>query len=37
MPWESRTVEDQRREFAQAAMYCKNFKNGQTVTEIASH
>ena len=25
MPWESRTVEDQRREFAQAAMYCNNF------------
>ena len=25
MPWESRTVEDQRREFAQAAMYCSNF------------
>lgn len=25
MPWESRTVEDQRREFAQAAMSCSNF------------
>lgn len=25
MPWECKTVEDQRREFAQAAMYCKNF------------
>ena len=25
MPWESRTVEDQRREFAQAAESCKNF------------
>ena len=25
MPWECRTVEDQRREFAQVAMYCKNF------------
>jgi len=25
MPWECRTVEDQRKEFAQAAMYCKNF------------
>ena len=25
MPWESRTVEDQRKEFAQAAMYCNNF------------
>ena len=25
MPWESRTVEDQRREFAQAAMCCHNF------------
>ncbi len=25
MPWESRTVEDQRREFAQAAMSCTNF------------
>ncbi len=25
MPWESRTVEDQRREFAQAAENCKNF------------
>ena len=25
MPWECRTVEDQRREFAQAAMYCSNF------------
>mgnify|MGYP003294752496 CR=1 FL=1 len=25
MPWESRTVEDQRREFAQAAMCCSNF------------
>ena len=25
MPWECRTVEDQRREFAQAAMYCNNF------------
>ena len=25
MPWESRTVEDQRREFAQAAMCCDNF------------
>lgn len=25
MPWESRTVEDQRREFAQAAMHCSNF------------
>ena len=25
MPWECRTVEEQRREFAQAAMYCSNF------------
>ena len=25
MPWESRTVEDQRKEFAQAAEYCNNF------------
>lgn len=25
MPWECRTVEDQRREFAQAAMHCSNF------------
>ena len=25
MPWERRTVEDQRREFAQAAMHCSNF------------
>ena len=25
MPWESRTVEDQRREFAQAAVSCGNF------------
>lgn len=25
MPWECKTVEDQRREFAQAAMYCNNF------------
>ncbi len=25
MPWECRTVEDQRREFAQAAMYGRNF------------
>ena len=25
MPWERRTVEDQRREFAQAAMNCSNF------------
>lgn len=25
MPWECRTVEDQRREFAQAAMCCNNF------------
>ena len=25
MPWESRTVEEQRREFAQAAMCCSNF------------
>ena len=25
MPWECRTVEDQRREFVQAAMYCNNF------------
>lgn len=25
MPWECRTVEDQRREFVQAAMYCSNF------------
>ena len=25
MPWESRTMEDQRREFAQAAMSCSNF------------
>ena len=25
MPWESRTVEDQRKEFAQAAMCCNNF------------
>ena len=25
MPWERRTVEDQRREFAQAAMCCNNF------------
>ena len=25
MPWESRTVEDQRREFAQAAIHCSNF------------
>ena len=25
MPWESRTVEDQRRGFAQAAMHCSNF------------
>ena len=25
MPWESRTVEDQRREFVQAAMCCNNF------------
>ena len=25
MPWESRTVEDQRQEFAQAAMCCSNF------------
>ncbi len=25
MPWECKTVEDQRREFAQAAMYCSNF------------
>lgn len=25
MPWESRTVEEQRREFAQAAMQCSNF------------
>ena len=25
MPWECRTVEDQRREFAQAAMQCSNF------------
>lgn len=25
MPWESRTVEDQRREFVQAAMGCTNF------------
>ena len=25
MPWESRTVEDQRTEFAQAAMSCRNF------------
>ena len=25
MPWESRTVEDQRREFAKAAMHCSNF------------
>lgn len=25
MPWERRTVEDQRREFAQAAMDCRNF------------
>ena len=25
MPWESRTVEDQRREFTQAAMCCENF------------
>ena len=27
MPWECRTVEDQRREFAQAAMYCSNFSS----------
>ena len=27
MPWESRTVEDQRREFAQAAMYSRNFSS----------
>ena len=25
MPWERRTVEDQRKEFAQAAMQCTNF------------
>ena len=25
MPWERRTVEDQRREFAQAALQCNNF------------
>lgn len=25
MPWECRTVEDQRKEFAQAAMCCRNF------------
>lgn len=25
MPWECRTVEDQRREFAEAAMHCSNF------------
>ncbi len=25
MPWESRTVEDQRKEFAEAAMNCRNF------------
>ena len=25
MPWECRTVEEQRREFAQAAAYCNNF------------
>ena len=25
MPWECRTVENQRREFAQAAEYCSNF------------
>ena len=25
MPWERRTVEDQRREFVQAAMHCNNF------------
>ena len=25
MPWESRTVEEQRREFAEAAMQCSNF------------
>lgn len=25
MPWEKRTVEDQRKEFAQAAMSCRNF------------
>lgn len=25
MPWESRTVEEQRREFAQAALQCRNF------------
>ena len=25
MPWECRTVENQRKEFAQAAMCCKNF------------
>ena len=25
MPWECRTVENQRREFAQAAEYCNNF------------
>ena len=25
MPWESRTVEEQRKEFAQAAMSCTNF------------
>ena len=25
MPWESRTVEDQRKEFAQAAECCNNF------------
>ena len=25
MPWECRTVEDQRKEFAQAAEYCNNF------------
>ena len=25
MPWECRTVEDQRKEFAQAAIYCRNF------------
>ena len=25
MPWECRTVENQRKEFVQAAMYCKNF------------
>ena len=27
MPWECRTVEYQRREFAQAAMYCSNFSS----------